>query len=80
MANQNQNNRRRKRIRQEWNPHWSVKLGYTLCSVLLSAAKIALGAAATVFLICLVSGVVFVGALAEYLQNDILKEAQNWSY
>ena len=80
MEHQDQNNRRRKKIRQEWNPHWSVKLGYTICSTLFSAAKIAIGAAATVLLICLISGVVFVGALAEYLQNDILKEAQNWSY
>ena len=80
MANQNQNNRRRKKIRQEWNPHWSVKIAYTAGSTLLSAARIAVGAAATVLLICLVSAVVFAGALAEYLQNDILKEAQNWSY
>lgn len=80
MANQNQNNRRRKKIRQEWNPHWSVKIAYTAGSTLLSAAKIAVGAAATVLLICLISAVVFAGALAEYLQNDILKEAQNWSY
>ena len=77
MANQNQNNRRRKKIRQEWNPHWSVKIAYTAGSTLLSAAKIAVGAAATVLLICLISAVVFAGALAEYLQNDILKEAQN---
>lgn len=38
------------------------------------------GAAATVLLIGVISGLVFMGALAEYLQNDILKEAQNWSY
>ena len=80
MANQEQNNRRRKKIRQEWNPHWTIKLAYTAGSTVFSAAKIAIGAAATVLLICLISGVVFVGALAEYLQNDILKEAQNWSY
>lgn len=80
MANQNQNNRRRKKVRQEWNPNWVIKLLYTLGSALFSALKIALGAAATVALILLVSGVVFVGALAEYLQNDVLREAENWSY
>ena len=80
MANQNQNNRRRKKIRQEWNPHWSVKIIYTAGSTLFSAAKIAVGAAATVLLICLISAVVFAGALAEYHQDDILQEAQNWSY
>lgn len=80
MANQNQNNRRRKKVRQEWNPNWVIKLVYTLGSTLFSVLKIALGAAATVALILLVSGVVFVGALAEYLQNDVLREAENWSY
>lgn len=80
MANQNQNNRRRKKVRQEWNPNWVIKLVYTLGSTLFSILKIALGAAATVALILLVSGVVFVGALAEYLQNDVLREAENWSY
>lgn len=80
MANQEQNNRRRKKIRQEWNPHWTIKLAYTVWSTLLSVLKIAIGAAGTVALILLISGMVFVGALAEYLQNDILKEAQNWSY
>ena len=80
MANQNQNNKRRKKVRQEWNPNWAIKLGYTLGATLFSALKIAVGAAATVALILLVSGVVFVGALAEYLQNDVLKEAENWSY
>ena len=65
MANQEQNNRRRKKIRQEWNPHWTIKLAYTAGSTVFSAAKIAIGAAATVLLICLISGVVFVGALAE---------------
>ena len=82
MSNEkNRNNRRKaKKVRQEWNPNWLVKLLYTLGSALWSAAKIAVGAAATVALICLISAVVFVGALAEYLQNDILTEAANWSY
>ena len=80
MASQNQNHRRGKKIRQEWDPHWTIKLVYTAGSTLFSVFKIALGAAATVLLIGVISGLVFMGALAEYLQNDILKEAQNWSY
>lgn len=79
MGNEN-SKRRGKRIRQQWNPHWLLKLFYLLGSVSWSAFKIAIGAAATVGLICLISGVVFVGALAGYLQNDILREAANWSY
>ena len=41
--------------------------------------KIAVGAAATVVLIVLICGTVFVGTLGDYLQDDILTEADNWS-
>ncbi|MDD5863267.1 MAG: transglycosylase domain-containing protein [Firmicutes bacterium] len=71
--------RRRKKLRQEWNPHWSVKLLYLIFSVAGSALKIALGAAATVLLIVLICGTVFVGTLGDYLQEDILTEAADWS-
>lgn len=82
MANEkNQNSRRRgKKIRQEWDPGWTLKFLYAFLSTAFSALKIAFGAAVTVLLICLISGIVFVGALASYLQNDILREAANWSY
>ena len=79
MENENKKRRRTKKPRQQWNPHWSLKLLYTLVSVAFSALKIAVGAAATVILIVLVCGIVFVGTLGDYLQNDILTEAANWS-
>ena len=71
--------RRRKKIRQEWDPHWLLKLAYAAVSLILSVVKIAVGAAATALLILLICGTVFVGALGDYLQNDILTEAENWS-
>ena len=77
-----QNNRKRKRAkkpRQDWKPHWSLRVLYGVFTGALSLLKIALGAAATVLLIVLVCGVVFVGTLGDYLQNDILTEAANWS-
>ena len=79
MANENPKKKRRKKLRQEWNPHWSLKTLYTLGSTALSVVKIAIGAALTVALILLICGVVFVGTLGDYLQNDILKEASDWS-
>ena len=79
MANKKFNRRSTKNLRQEWNPHWLLKLLYTVISVAWSVVKIAAGAAATVALILLVCMVVFVGALGDYLQNDILTEAANWS-
>ena len=79
MDHDNQKRRRVKKPRQQWNPHWTLKLVYTLLSVFFSAVKIAVGAAATVVLIVLVCGGVFVGTLGDYLQNDILTEAANWS-
>ena len=71
--------RRNKKPRQEWKPHWSLKILYVLADTAWSLFKIALGAAATVVLIALVCAVVFVGTLGDYLQEDILTEASNWS-
>ena len=71
----NSNNRKKGKQRQEWNPHWSLKLLYGLWSAVLAIVKIALGAAATVLLICVVCGFVFVGILGNYLQEDILPQA-----
>jgi len=79
MDNENRKKRRMKKPRQQWNPHWILKLLYTVVSVAFSLLKIAVGAAATVVLIVLVCGVVFIGTLGDYLQEDILTEAANWS-
>ena len=78
MANDNFR-RRTKKPRQEWNPHWLLKIFYAMWSLALSLVKIAIGAAATVILIVLVCGVVFVGTLGDYLNEDILTEAADWS-
>ncbi len=69
------NNHKKGRPRQQWNPHWSLKILYGLWATVVSAVKIALGAVATVLLICLVCGFVFVGILGSYLQEDILPQA-----
>ena len=79
MAEEKFFKRRRKKPRQEWNPHWLIKLVYTGGSVALSLVKIAIGAAATVLLILLICGAVFAGTLGDYLQDDILAEAGHWS-
>ena len=79
MANERFPGRKHKKPRQEWNPHWLLKLLYMAGSVALSLLKIAIGAAATVVLIVLISGTVFVGTLGDYLQEDILTEAGDWS-
>ena len=79
MENEKKPRRRSRKPRQEWDPHWLLKLGYTAVSVAFSLLKIAIGAAATAVMVLLVCGVVFVGTLGDYLQNDILPEAQDWS-
>ena len=79
MANENKKNRRHPRPRQQWDPHWLVKLLYAAVSMVLSAVKLAVGAAATVLLIVLICGTVFVGTLGDYLQEDILDDAGSWS-
>ena len=67
--------RRMKNTRQKWDPHWSLKLIYGLWSAALAVLKIAIGAAATVLLICVVCGFVFVGILGNYLNEDVLPQA-----
>lgn len=79
MANEKNNRRRNKKPRQEWNPHWLLKLLYAALSLAFSIVKIVVGAAATVLLIVLICGSVFVGTLGDYLQEDILTEAADWS-
>ena len=78
MAKDN-NRRRTKKPRQEWNPHWILKAVYALWTAALAVFKIAIGAALTVVMIALVCGVVFVGTLGDYLHEDILTEAADWS-
>ena len=78
MANEN-NRRRSKKPRQEWNPHWLLKVFYALGGTAVSLLKIAVGAALTVIMILLVCGAVFVGTLGDYLQEDILTDAADWS-
>ena len=69
------NNKKKKPARQDWNPHWALKLLYKVWLAVFAAMKVALGAAATVLLICLVCGFVFVGILGDYLESDILPSA-----
>jgi len=79
MAEENFFKRRMRSPRQKWEPHWLIKLLMTLWNVVWSLARIAIGAAATVLLILLICGTVFVGILGNYLQDDILAEAADWS-
>ena len=69
------NKRKNQKPRQEWNPHWSLKAGYGILSSVAAVAKVALGAVATVLMIGLVCGFVFVGILGDYLVSDILPNA-----
>ena len=67
--------KRKKEPRQDWKPHWTIGLLHKLWMVVFTAFKIAVGAAATVVLILIVCGFVFVGILGDFLQDDILPEA-----
>ena len=78
---ENENIRRRaKKPRQNWNPHWLLKILYGLWIAAFSAVKIAVGAAVTVVLIVLVCGFVFVGILGDYLEEDILPESADYEF
>lgn len=74
----NKNKKSNNSQHQQWQPHWAVKTAFSLLSTLLSLLKIGVGAVLTVCLIVLICGMVFVGTLGDYLQDDILKEAAAW--
>lgn len=61
--------------RQDWKPHWVLDTLYKGWRVIFAAAKIAIGALATVLLIGIVCAFAFVGILGDYLETDILPSA-----
>ena len=68
--------RKKKESRQSWKPHWLPDTVYKLWLAVFAAFKIALGAVATVLMIVVVCGFVFVGILGDYLQEDILPDSE----
>ena len=80
MENENIRRRRTKKPRQNWNPHWIIKILYGIWIALFSAVKIAIGAAVTVLLIVLVCGFVFVGILGDYLEEDVLPDSASYEF
>lgn len=79
MENDHKNSRRKRKPRQQWNPHWIVKIIFTALTFAWSAVKVTVLAGATVVLILLICGGVFAGTLGDYLADDILTTAQDWS-
>ncbi len=60
---------------QSWTPHWCLHLAYRIWMVVFSTAKVLIGALATVLLIAVVCAFSFAGVLGEYLETDILPDA-----
>jgi len=67
--------KKKKLPRQNWKPNWLLSLLYGAWRAAFAAVKIAIGAAATVLLIGVICGFVFVGTLGDFLQDDILPMA-----
>ena len=61
--------------RQDWRAPLALRILYRIWQVIFSLLKIAAGAAATVLLIVVICGFVFVGLLGDYLQDDILPQS-----
>ena len=64
--------KKKKLERQEWRPHWMLRLVQFLVAAVAAVFKIALGGIATVLLVMVVCCFVLVGAAGEYLQEDIV--------
>ena len=80
MEKENNSRRRAKKPRQNWKPHWALRILHGAWLACFGAVKIALGALATVVMIVLVCGFVFVGILGDYLEEDVLPEAANYEF
>lgn len=63
------------REQQEWKPNVLLQLLYRAWMVVFGAAKIALGAAATVVIVLAMCMLAFAGALGDYLQDEIMPQA-----
>ncbi len=68
--------RRRKPQRQQWTPNFFARIVYRVWKIGLSAVKVLAAALATVMIIGIVCGFVFVNFLGEYLQEDIMTKAE----
>ncbi len=64
-----------KRQRQEWRPNILFAAAYGVWRVVFAAAKIALGAVATVVIILGICMLAFAGSLADYLTGEIMPQA-----
>jgi len=75
MEEEKKRRKKKKPVRQSWKPHWIVLMIQRLWLMAFALLKIALGAAATVAIICGICALVFAGILGDYLQGDILPQA-----
>ncbi len=69
--------RKTKPPRQNWQPAWPLEAAYHIWMLLFGAIKLALGAALTVFIIVGICGLVLLGAMADYVSQDILPTAND---
>ena len=77
MSEKNERTKRRKKPeRQHWEPGLLLRILQCAWMTVFTAAKVALGAAATVLFVCIICGFVFVGILGNYLQEDIIPYAE----
>ena len=58
--------------RQEWRPHWLLRLASFLLTSVLGLAKLALGGIATVVLVLVVCALVMISDAGEFLQEDVV--------
>jgi len=69
-------NRKPKQPRQDWKPHWTIRLLRWLALTAFGAVKIALGAVATVVIIMGVCALVLIGSLGDYMEEEVLTQVE----
>ena len=69
--------RKAKPPRQDWQPAWPLQVAYRIWMFVFGTFKLALGAAFTVLIIVGICGLVLLGAMADYVADDILPTAND---
>ena len=79
MAKENKEKKKKvKPVRQSWKPHWIIGLLYRLWRLVFGAAKIAIGAVATVGIICVICALL--SGRGGLYASQVLQSAEDGQY
>ena len=76
MSEEQRKPKRQRLERQEWVPALPLRIAHSVWKAAFAAFKIAVGTVSTVLLVCVICAFVFIGIVGNYLQEDIIPNAE----